>query len=170
MPYSNNSYQQYNQQNVFSTGNSNRGYISAPSPSNLLVNQSQASNSSCDSQNKRNNLQHVKIGGIKNTSYNELCFPKTSNYGSMRKKKKKQQSQTNNVGVDCRLNYAVPTSINTRQIEEGIYAYDQENSVFHSNLWWMRENILPKQCEIKARKRKNLRDDMFNNVFFMTRL
>ena len=157
MPYSNNSYQQYNQQNVFSTGNSNRGYISAPSPSNLLVNQSQASNSSCDSQNKRNNLQHVKIGGIKNTSYNELCFPKTSNYGSMRKKKKKQQSQTNNVGVDCRLNYAVPTSINTRQIEEGIYAYDQENDVFHSNLWWIRENILPKQCEIKARKRKKFK-------------
>lgn len=30
-------------------------------------------------------------------SYNDLCFPKTSNYGSM--KKKKQHS----VGVDCRL-------------------------------------------------------------------
>ena len=53
----------------------------------------------------------------------------------MRKKKKKQQqSQTNNVGVDCRLNYAVPTSINTRQIEEGIYGYDGQHNAFHSNL------------------------------------
>jgi transcription initiation factor TFIID subunit TAF12 len=32
-------------------------------------------------------------------SYNDLCFPKTSNYGSMKKKK----IQRNNVGVDCRL-------------------------------------------------------------------
>ncbi len=32
-------------------------------------------------------------------SYNDLCFPKTSNYGSMKKKKH------HNVGVDCRLNY-----------------------------------------------------------------
>ena len=129
--HSNSSFQQHNQQQVFSAGNSNRGYISAPSPSNLLVNQSQTSNSSCDSQNRKN--LRVK-SGIRNTSYNELCFPKTSNYGSMRKKKKKQHSQTNNVGVDCRLNYAVPTSINTRQIEEGIYAYDGQNNVFHSNL------------------------------------
>ena len=135
--HSNSSFQHHNQQQVVSTGNSNRGYISAPSPSNLLVNQSQTSNSSCDSQNNRKNQHHVKNGGIRNTSYNELCFPKTSNYGSMRKKKKsrEEQSQTNNVGVDCRLNYAVPTSINTRQIEEGIYSYDhQQNNVFHSNL------------------------------------
>ena len=142
VPHSNPSFQQNNQQQAFSTGNSNRGYISAPSPSNLLVNQSQTSNSSCDSQNNRKN-HHVKFsgnsvgGGIRNTSYNELCFPKTSNYGSMRKKKKMRQDshlQTNNVGVDCRLNYAVPTSINTHQIEEGIYSYDQSNTMFHSNL------------------------------------
>ncbi len=30
-------------------------------------------------------------------SYNDLCFPKTSNYGSMKKKK------LHSVGVDCRL-------------------------------------------------------------------
>merc|ERR1719273_2801070 len=128
------SFQPYTQQQAHIGGNNNRGYISAPSPSNLLVNQSQTSNSSCDSQNKKN---HVKSGGIRNTSYNELCFPKTSNYGSMRKKKKMRQDshlQTNNVGVDCRLNYAVPTSINTHQIEEGIYSYDQSNTMFHSNL------------------------------------
>ena len=38
-------------------------------------------------------------------SYNDLCFPKTSNYGSMKKKK----IQRTNVGVECRLsqqNYA----------------------------------------------------------------
>ena len=112
------------------------GYSHAPSPSNLLVNQSQTSNSSCEiDQNKKN---HVKS----NTSYNELCFPKTSNYGSMRKKKKQRQQQTNNVGVDCRLNYAVPTSINTRQIEEGIYEQQRlqqqqsghNDTLFHSNL------------------------------------
>ena len=141
IPHSNPSFHQNNQQQAFSTGNSNRGYVSAPSPSNLLVNQSQTSNSSCDSQNNRKN-HHVKFsgnsnGGIRNTSYNELCFPKTSNYGSMRKKKKMRQDshlQTNNVGVDCRLNYAVPTSINTHQIGEGIYSYDQSNAMFHSNL------------------------------------
>ncbi|TRY72567.1 hypothetical protein TCAL_06515 [Tigriopus californicus] len=34
--------------------------------------------------------------------YNDLCnFPKTSNYGSMKKKKNKDQYQCNNVGVSC---------------------------------------------------------------------
>ena len=37
------------------------------------------------------NVSQAKI------SYNDLCFPKTSNYGSMKKKRR------HNVGVDCRL-------------------------------------------------------------------
>ncbi|TRY72566.1 hypothetical protein TCAL_06514 [Tigriopus californicus] len=37
-------------------------------------------------------------------SYNDLCFPKTSNYGSMKKKKHHYNATTQHVGVDCRLN------------------------------------------------------------------
>jgi hypothetical protein len=43
-------------------------------------------------------LNGANGGWVQRVSYNDLCFPKTSNYGSM--KKKKQHS----VGVDCRLN------------------------------------------------------------------
>jgi len=46
----------------------------------------------------RTNSSSGEIHVAKKVTYNELCFPKSSNYGSM--KKKKQRSQ----GVDCRLN------------------------------------------------------------------
>ena len=100
----------YNQQNYFNQNGSLGSAAHSPSPSGLLVNQSQASNSSSERNAHNNNARNV--------SYNDLCFPKTSNYGSMKKKKKMRSA---NVGVDCRLNYAVPSAINTRQIEQGIY-------------------------------------------------
>ena len=105
----------YHQQNYFNSGigGSVGSVAHSPSPSNLLVNQSQASNTSSETAraNQHNN-------NVRNVSYNDLCFPKTSNYGSMKKKKKQRSA---NVGVDCRLNYAVPSAINTHQIEQGIY-------------------------------------------------
>ena len=109
----------YHQQNFYNNrtvAGSVGSVAHSPSPSNLLVNQSQASNSSSDSATRAANRQNNNVN--RNVSYNDLCFPKTSNYGSMKKKKKQRSA---NVGVDCRLNYAVPSNINTAQIEQGIY-------------------------------------------------
>lgn len=43
------------------------------------------------------NRTNSSSGDLNRVSYNDLCFPKISNYGSMKKKK-------HNVGVECRLN------------------------------------------------------------------
>ena len=76
----------YHQQNFYNNrtvAGSVGSVAHSPSPSNLLVNQSQASNSSSDSATRAANRQNNNVN--RNVSYNDLCFPKTSNYGSMRK-------------------------------------------------------------------------------------
>jgi len=42
-------------------------------------------------------------------SYQDLCFPKTSNYGSM-KKKKRNANNRHHVGVECSLAAVVPAN------------------------------------------------------------
>ena len=51
----------------------------------------------------RTNSVSGELNRQKVVSYNDLCFPKTSNYGSMKKKKHQ------NVGVECRLGNTVRT-------------------------------------------------------------
>ena len=89
----------YHQQNFYNNrtvAGSVGSVAHSPSPSNLLVNQSQASNSSSYSATRAANRQNNNVN--RNVSYNDLCFPKASNCGSMKRKK-----QARSQGVDCQI-------------------------------------------------------------------
>jgi hypothetical protein len=72
--------------------------------SNCNLNSTQGSGGELSNNNNPFNYQQqqqqrLALQQQQRISYNDLCFPKTSNYGSMKKKK----IQRSNVGVDCRL-------------------------------------------------------------------
>jgi len=67
-------------------------------------------NSASTNLNRTNSSSGDLAMAAAGVSYQDLCFPKTSNYGSMKKKKNRALVTTQHVGVECRLASVVPTA------------------------------------------------------------